>query len=78
MEKTTIQINQNTLERLKILKNVEKQSYDDLLNNLIDNTEEESLTENEIEEIKLGLENIRKGHVKPIEQVAKELGIFLK
>lgn len=78
MEKTTIQINQNTLERLKVLKTVEKQSYDDLLNNLIDNIEEESLTEKEIEEIKEGLENIRKGHVKPIEQVAKELGIVLR
>lgn len=78
MEKTTIQLSQHTLERLKALKNVERQSYDDLLNNLIDNQEEESLSDEEIEEIKLGLENIRKGKVKSIEQVAKELGIALK
>lgn len=78
MEKTTIQLNYDTLERLKALKNMERQSYDDILNNLIDNIEDESLTEQEIEEIKIGLENVKRGRVKPIEQVAKELGITLK
>lgn len=78
MEKTTIQISQETLERLKMLKVIEKQSYDDVLNSLIDNQEEEILSESEIKEIKEGLENIRKGKVKSIEQVAKELGISLK
>jgi predicted CopG family antitoxin len=78
MEKTTIQINTDTLERLKILKSFERQSYDDVLNNLIDNLDEETLSQEEIEEIKSGLENIRKGKVKSIEQVAKELGIKLQ
>lgn len=78
MEKTTIQVNQSTLERLKLLKNVDNQSYDDLLNNLINNIEEESLSDKEIEEIRIGLDNVRKGRVKPIEQVARELGIILR
>ncbi|MDO8623421.1 MAG: hypothetical protein Q7R52_04185 [archaeon] len=78
MEKTTIQINQETLERLKVLKNFERQSYDDILNNLIDNTEDETLTEEEIEEIKQGLEDVKRGRTIPIEQVAKELGITLR
>lgn len=78
MEKTTIQINQRTLEKLKRLKVVEKQSYDDVLNGLIDNQAEEILSEDEIEEIKLGLEDIRNGKLKTIEQIAKELGIALK
>ncbi len=77
MEKTTIQINQNTLERLKNLKNFDRQPYDEILNNLIDNIEEEILSDEEIEEIKSALENIKQGKVKPIEQVAKELGISL-
>ncbi len=77
MEKTTIQINTDTLERLKILKSFERQSYNDVLNNLIDNVEEETLSEEEIKDIKIGLDNIKKGKVKPIEQVAKELGISL-
>ena len=78
MEKTTIQINFKTLEKLKSLKNFERQSYDEVLNNLIDNCEEESLSEDEIEDIKLALENVKRGRVKPIEQVARELGITLK
>lgn len=77
MEKTTIQINQSTLERLKSLKSMERQSYDDLLNNLIENSEEEVLTEEEISEIQQGLEEIKRGEVYPIEEVAKELGIKL-
>jgi len=78
MEKTTIQINLETLERLKSLKNFERQSYDELLNNLINNCEEESLSEDEINEIQKGLEDVKKGKVYPIEVVAKELGIALK
>ncbi|PIN78108.1 hypothetical protein COV15_00405 [Candidatus Woesearchaeota archaeon CG10_big_fil_rev_8_21_14_0_10_34_12] len=78
MEKTTIQINFETLERLKSLKNMERQSYDEVLNNLIDNCEEESLSEEEIEAIKIALENVKRGKVKPIEQVARELGITLR
>lgn len=75
--KTTIQLNTETLERLKMLKNFERQSYDDVLNNLIDNIDEEPLSEQEIKEIQQGLEDIRKGDVYPIEEVAKELGIKL-
>jgi len=78
MDKTTIQLNVQTLERLKSLKNVERQSYDELLNNLIDNIEDEELSSEEIKEIQIGLENVRKGKVKSIEQVAKELGVILK
>jgi len=78
MEKTTIQINLETLERLKNIKNFERQSYDDILNNLIDNCEEDSLSEEEIEDIKIALENVKRGKIKPIEQVARELGIVLR
>ncbi len=77
MEKTTIQLNINTLERLKTLKSFDRQSYDDILNNMLDNIEEETLSEEEIEDIKIALENVRKGRVRPIELVAKELGISL-
>jgi len=78
MEKTTIQINFETLKRLKALKNFERQSYDELLNNLIENSEEEKLSEEEINEIQKGLEDVKKGRVYPIEVVARELGIALK
>jgi predicted transcriptional regulator len=78
MEKTTIQINLETLERLKALKHFERQSYDELLNNIISNIEEEELSEEEINEIQQGLEDVKKGKLYPIESVAKELGIMLK
>ncbi len=78
MDKTTIQIDFGTLERLKALKNFERQSYDEVLNILINNCEEEVLGEEEINDIKIALENVKNGKVKPIEQVAKELGIALR
>ena len=78
MDKTTIQINLDTLRRLKMLKHFERQSYDEVLNNLIDNCEEESLSADEISEIQVALENVKRGKVTPIEEVARELGITLK
>ncbi len=76
--KTTIQLNFETLERLKALKSFDRQSYDELLNKLIDSCEEESLSEEEINEMQKGLEDVKKGRVYPIESVARELGIALK
>jgi len=80
MEKTTIQISEKTLERLKALKRYERESYDELVNNLINEAEEE-LTEEEIEEIELALREIREKGIKKtahsIEDVAKEMGVEL-
>jgi len=77
MEKTTIQISKDTLERLKMFKTHPLESYDITINVLLNETETEVLTGEEINEIKLALENVKKGKVKSIEQVAKELGISL-
>ncbi len=38
----------------------------------------ESLSEEEIRDIKIALENVKRGKVKPIEQVAEELEIILR
>jgi|APSaa5957512576_1039674.scaffolds.fasta_scaffold01825_2 hypothetical protein len=77
MEKTTIQINVDTLERLKSIKVFDRQSYDEILNNLLENLNEEILSKEEIKEIQIGLENVQKGEVYSIESVAEELGITL-
>jgi len=77
MNKTTIQIGADTLDRLKMMRTHQRQSYDELLNTLIDEAEEETLSETEIDEIKTSLEEIRQGKVYSIEQVAKELGVKL-
>ena len=78
METTTIQIYKNTLERLQLFKQYPRQSYNELLNILLNDAEEETITPEEIEEIKQGLEDVRKGRVHKIEDVAKEIGIQLK
>jgi macrodomain Ter protein organizer (MatP/YcbG family) len=77
MQKTTIQVSVETLNRLKSVKRHVRESYDEVLNYLIDEAEEDELTSEEIDDIKKALENVKKGKVKPIEQVAKELGIRL-
>ena len=78
MEKTTIQISSDTLERLKMLKRHERESYDFVLNILLEEAEEDILDDDEIDEIREALENVKKGKVKSIEQVAKEMGIVLR
>jgi hypothetical protein len=77
MEKTTIQINVGTLARLKIIKRYERESYDEVLNQLLDEAEEEMLTEKEIEEIKQSLEEVKRGEVFSIQEVAKEFNVKL-
>ena len=64
MEKTTVQISMSTLERLKRLKQHEKESYDFVLNKLIDESDEDELNDEEIEDIKIALEEVKKGKFK--------------
>lgn len=77
MEKTTIQIGINTLERLKALKRFERESYDEVINFVVDDYEEEELTSNEIIEIQEALESVKRGEVYSFDEVLKEAGISL-
>jgi len=74
---TTIQIKKSTLERLKEQKVTQRQSYDEVLNNLLDEAEEVTLSEEEISDIQEALEQVKKGQLYKIEDIAKELGIEL-
>jgi predicted transcriptional regulator len=78
MNKTTIQISPSILERLKMLKRHKRESYEEVLTNLLNEYEEETLSDDEIKEIQQGLKDIKEGRTKSIEEVAKELGIVLK
>ena len=78
MTNTTIQISSDTLERLKMIKRHERESYDLVLNILLDESEEDILDDDEINEIKEALEEVKRGETIPIEEVAKEFGITLK
>jgi len=75
MEKTTIQIRIGTLNRLKNLKKFERESYDEVINFIADDYEDEELTEGEINAIQTALEDVRKNGTIPIEEVMKEAGI---
>ncbi|MCK5321166.1 hypothetical protein KAJ38_01185 [Candidatus Pacearchaeota archaeon] len=78
MEKTTIQIGVNTLERLKELKRFERESYDEVINVIIEEYENEELTSEEIDEINVALKEVERGEVYSIEEVAKDLGVLLE
>jgi predicted transcriptional regulator len=75
--KTTIQLARPTLERLAKFKRFERESYDEVLNFVLDEYEEEPLTDADIDSIKRGLADIKAGRVHKLEDVAKELGIKL-
>jgi len=78
METTIIQLKKKTAEKLKSFKVYGRQSYDEVINKLIQEVEEEPLTDQEIKEIEEGLEDVKAGRVKPIGEVAKSYGIKLK
>ena len=77
METTTIQVQKGTLERLKLFKKHGREPYEEVLNSLMDEVEEETLSEEEIKDLQEALEEVKQGKTVPIEQVAKELGISL-
>jgi predicted DNA-binding protein len=74
---TTIQVKNQTLERLKFFKESSKESYDEVINKILNEVEEGELTEETIEDIKKGLREIKEGKGESIENVAKEFGIKL-
>lgn len=74
---TTIQIKDETLERLRFFKEYSKESYDELINKILDEIEEGELTENTINDIKVALKEVKDGKGETIEEVAKEFGVKL-
>lgn len=75
MVKTTIQISNETLERLRALKRFERESYEEIINVIVDEYEDERLTVEEIEGIKEALENVKQGKTISFEDVLKKAGI---
>ncbi len=74
---TTIQVKESTLGRLKFFKESSKESYDEIINKVLDEVEEGVLSDETLEDLRIGLRDIREGKGEPIEKVAKELGIRL-
>ena len=74
---TTIQIKDGTLDRLKFFKDYSKESYDEIINKLLDSIEEGELTDDAINDIKTALKEVQEGKGETIEDVAKEFGVKL-
>ena len=74
---TTIQVKDETLNRLKYFKESSKESYDEVINKVLDDIEEGELSEETIEDIRKGLKEIEEGKGERLEDVAKEFGIRL-
>ena len=77
MKTTMIQIKKDTAEELKKLKEYNRQSYDEIIRKLIE-ANEDMFTEEDINDIKKGLDDIKAGRTRPIERVAENLGVKLK
>tara|TARA_Y100000294_G_C8487403_1_gene309323 strand:- start:506 stop:745 length:240 start_codon:yes stop_codon:yes gene_type:complete len=77
METTIIQVKKDTAKLLKSLKLYSRQSYDEIIRNLVQESKAEALTEKEKKDIEEALQDIREGKVYPIEDVAEELGVKL-
>lgn len=74
---TTIQVRDETLDRLRYFKESSKESYDEVINKVLDDIEEGELSEKTIEDIRRGLKEVKEGKGQPIEDVAREFGIKL-
>jgi len=74
---TTIQVKEKTMERLKFFKDYSKESYDEVLNKILDGMEEGELTEDAIKDIGIALREVKEGKGESIEDVAKEFGVKL-
>ena len=74
---TTIQVTQKTVERLKYFKNHTKESYDEIINKILNIVEEGELTDDAIRDIQSSLEEMKAGKGETIEDVAKEFGVNL-
>ena len=75
METTMVQLKKKTVHRLQKLKQYGRQSYDELINTILDNPDD--LAENDIGEIKKGIEDLKQGRYSTEGEVAKKLGIKL-
>ena len=78
MATTTVQLKGETLERLKYFKEYSKESYNEILNKILDVLEEDELTDKAIEKIKNGLKDIKGGRVISLNDYSKKRGISIK
>ena len=74
MDTTLIKVRKETAERLKNLKQYKRQTYDEIINSVID-MKSDILSREDLENIEAGLRDLKAGRVYSSEEVAKRLGI---
>ncbi len=75
MVKTTVQLRPETKEKLDGLKLHPRETYDDLINRLADAAyDDESLSDEEIEDIRASEKDIKAGRVRSLRDIMKDLG----
>jgi hypothetical protein len=75
MQKTTVQLRPETKEKLDDLKLHPRETYDDLINRLADAAyDDESLSDEEIEDIRASEKDIKAGRVRSLRDIMKDLG----
>jgi len=81
MKNTMVQLRKETVSKLKDLKKYKRETYDEIINKMIAELEEDMkednliLSEETIKSIKEGEEQIRKGEFYTTSQLKKEVGI---
>ncbi len=74
MSMTMIKIRKDTAERLRALKEHERQTYDDVINKVIAAKAEE-LSQEDLQHIEAGLRDLKEGRVYSSKEVARRLKI---
>ncbi len=75
MAKTTVQLRPETKDKLDNLKLHPRETYDDLINRLADTAyDDESLSDEEIEDIRASEKDISAGRIRSLRDIMKDLG----
>ncbi|MFA5295992.1 MAG: hypothetical protein WC382_10800 [Methanoregulaceae archaeon] len=75
MAKTTVQLRPETKDKLDTLKLHPRETYDDLINRLADAAyDDESLSDEEIEDIRASEKDIVAGRIRSLRDIMKDLG----
>jgi predicted transcriptional regulator len=76
MTTTMVQLRKSTVDRLKRLKSYPRQTYDEMINDILD-AQEEKLTPDELAQIEESLAQMKAGDTISIEELAKKYNLRL-
>ena len=72
MDSTMVKLKKETVTRLKSLKDYERETYDEIINKMI-NTQKDELSREDIDNIEEGLKDLKEGRVYSSQEIARRL-----